>query len=171
MKILTILSIFFSTTTFCQEIDIDSLFEEPVEKNDNSNNTIDIKTFLKESKKTQNKVSKIITDREEENKRRARSRDTSNDICYQISDNDSAVQACLGNAYSTKSENARNIILGNCYSLDNWANDNGLRSVCVNGKNGCYSLEEKDVVSKCISCNGNNRWARMYAVGYKMSCY
>lgn len=93
-----------------------------------------------------------------------------NDNCYQISDS-SAREACLGNAYSTDNEDARNIILNNCYSLSDWANKKGLREVCVNGKDGCYSLNDSDAVSACVSCGGSNKWARLYAVGYNMSCY
>jgi len=90
--------------------------------------------------------------------------------CYQLR-SDSAVQACLGNAYSTKSEDAKNIILGNCYSLSDRANDNGLRDVCIRGKKGCYSLRDTDAVYPCTSCNGSNKWARVYATGYSMTCY
>ena len=90
--------------------------------------------------------------------------------CYQIN-NSSDREACLGNAYSTNNNDAKNIILGNCYSLSNRSNSSGLREVCVNRKQGCYSLKDSDAMSACVSCNGNNKWARMYAVGYKMTCY
>lgn len=94
----------------------------------------------------------------------------SDDNCYQISDS-SDREACLGNAYSTDDTDARNIILGNCYSLSDWANKKGLREVCVNGRDGCYSVSGGDAVSACVSCDGSNKWARLYAVGYNMSCY
>jgi len=92
------------------------------------------------------------------------------DSCYQISDSSDRA-ACLGHAYSTNNEDARNIILDNCYSLSRDARNNGLREVCANGRSGCYSLKDSDAMSACVSCNGSNKWARMYAVGYQMSCY
>jgi hypothetical protein len=89
--------------------------------------------------------------------------------CYNLDSSDR--EACLGNAYSTNNKDARNIILGNCYSLSNYANNNGLRSVCINGKDGCYSLNNSSDISSCVSCNGSNKWARVYATGNKLSCY
>lgn len=91
--------------------------------------------------------------------------------CYKINNDSSAIQACLGNAYATDSNDARQIILGNCYSLSDSANKKGLTQVCVNGKNGCYSLKDSDDTYACTTCNGSNQWLRTYAVGYKMTCY
>jgi hypothetical protein len=90
--------------------------------------------------------------------------------CYQLSDS-SKREACLGNAYSTNNKDAREIILGNCYSLSNWANDVGLRAVCVDGKNGCYSIKGSKAMNACVSCNGSNQWARTFATGVLMNCY
>lgn len=90
--------------------------------------------------------------------------------CYQLR-SQSAIQACLGNAYSTESQDARNIILGHCYSLSDRANNNGLRDVCIRAKNGCYSLTNRDAVYPCTSCDGSNQWARVYATGNVMTCY
>ena len=89
-------------------------------------------------------------------------------FCYSFSEQ-VKVQACLGNAYSTN-ENARNIILGNCYSLTGY-NKDGMTQVCVTGKRGCYSLKGSETISACVSCDGNNRWLRMYAAGAGSRCY
>lgn len=90
--------------------------------------------------------------------------------CYGINDS-SDRQACLGDAYGTDNKDARNIILNHCYSLSDQARKNGLQQVCLNQKQGCYNLTDSDSRNACVSCNGSNKWARMFAVGYKMTCY
>lgn len=89
--------------------------------------------------------------------------------CYEIK-NSSDREACLGNAYGTDNKDAQNIIKNNCYVLSDWANKKGLQAVCSNGKSGCYSLNDSEAVYSCNSCNGSNKWARLYAVGYNMTC-
>ena len=98
------------------------------------------------------------------------SRSDNSSICYQL-DNASDVSACLGDIHATNNEDVKKIILGECYSLSGWANDNGLREVCVNKISGCYSLSDADDVHTCVSCNGSNQWLRMYAIGHVMSCF
>lgn len=93
-----------------------------------------------------------------------------NDDCYKI-DNISDREACMGNAYATNNSNARNIILGHCYALDDEANSSGLRDICLRGRDGCYALKDSSEIQECLNCNGSRKWARLYAVGYIMTCY
>lgn len=91
--------------------------------------------------------------------------------CYSISDSD-ARNACLLEPWLTENEDARNIILGNCYVLSNWANDFGLRYVCAEGgKNACSAIDDSDVSYSCYSCNGSRRWAATAAAGHVFQCY
>ncbi len=90
-------------------------------------------------------------------------------FCYSLSSS-SAREACLGNAYSTNNENAKNIILGNCYAIKG-SNDTAMTQVCVNGKQGCYSFNNSDVMNACVQCGGSNRWLRTYAAGSLFNCY
>lgn len=89
-------------------------------------------------------------------------------FCFTLK-SQNAIEACLGNAYSTN-ENARNVILGNCYSITGY-NKDGMIQVCTQGKNGCYSLKGSDTVHGCVSCDGSRRWLRMYAAGALINCY
>jgi hypothetical protein len=89
-------------------------------------------------------------------------------FCFQLK-SQNAIQACLGEAYSTN-ENAKNIILGNCYSLKGY-NKTALTQVCTQGKQGCYTFNNSDVVHGCVSCGGSNRWLRIYAAGALITCY
>ena len=110
---------------------------------------------------TNNMISKQNTSNSSYNK--------NNGNCYAIT-NDSHREACLGNAYSTDNPDARNIILKSCFNLSDYANKRGLREVCLNQKSGCSSIDSNDRY-KCESCNGSNKWARLYAVGQVMQCY
>ncbi len=98
-------------------------------------------------------------------KRESESRKRS--FCFSLGE--TAREACLGNAYATN-ENARHVILGNCYAISGHDKD-GMIAVCTQGKSGCYALKNSDTMSSCVSCDGNNRWLRMYAAGASTRCY
>lgn len=102
---------------------------------------------------------------------RARNRDTSNDFCYSI-DNEDARQACLGEPYLVSNLRARNILLGNCYAFDsNTDFDRDLQYICSEGKNGCSLLDNSTASYQCNQCGGTRRWLATYSLGTIIQCF
>mgnify|MGYP000029418097 CR=1 FL=1 len=93
----------------------------------------------------------------------------SDSFCWSIN-NDDARYACLNKPYQTRNEDARRILLGNCYSLSRPADSQGFTSVCARGKSGCYSLKNQSLHYPCTSCDGSKQWAATAVAGSVFQC-
>jgi hypothetical protein len=178
-----VLGLIFLTSLSVSGYDVDALLQENAEKKsfgvsfditkdaDSINN--DIKKGEKKLKTKQRKVmndimKEVSQDITPKLKAAQNLTEKEKNFCYGLK-SEKAKYACLGYAFST-TENAKNIILNNCYSLTG-TNKEALIQVCTQGKQGCYSFKNSDVVYNCTSCNGSNRWLRTYAAGSSFSCY
>lgn len=104
---------------------------------------------------------------------RARNRDTSNDVCYQMPSGSDAQTACLGKyPNSVRNERARNILLGYCSSMgDNTELSNDLSYVCSNGVSACSSFDDGDAAYHCRQCGATPRWLAVYSLGHLIKCF
>lgn len=102
---------------------------------------------------------------------RARNRDTSNDFCYAISNQD-AQNSCLGEPYRVTNLRAQNILLGNCYAFDtNTDFTRHLQYICTEGKRGCSLLDDSTAAYQCDQCGGTRRWLATYSLGTTIQCF
>ncbi|MDG1408832.1 MAG: hypothetical protein P8Q50_13715 [Octadecabacter sp.] len=91
-------------------------------------------------------------------------------FCHTI--DDGGRYACLNQPYSTENQDARDILLGQCFGLSNSANAGGLREVYVGvNAQSCYGLKNSDHAFACTTCNGSRKWAAVYATGTILTCY
>lgn len=90
--------------------------------------------------------------------------------CLSIS-NEDARHACLEEPWLTDNEDARKVLLGDCYGMSQTAQDYGLMQVCAYpGKNSCSAIQNSDVAYACYSCNGTRRWVATAAAGHVFEC-
>jgi hypothetical protein len=92
--------------------------------------------------------------------------------CFLFSDNEDAMNACLGRPHLIENDNAQNILLGFCHLLSDWAESNGLDYLCTYpGRDSCHRINDSDHAYACYACGGTRMWAAMYAAGSVMMCY
>jgi len=102
---------------------------------------------------------------------RARNRDRSNDVCYQMPSGSDAQTACFGEfPFSVRDERARNILLGHCSSLGSGTYNSNLSYVCSVGTQGC-SVLSGDASYWCQQCGGTRRWLAVYSLGHTIQCF
>jgi len=93
--------------------------------------------------------------------------------CYQLKDESRAI--CLGHRVNDPTglyRDANKILQGHCYSLGETYTYMGIGQVCRKGREGCYSIPNyPEAQAACLSCNGSNQWARVFASGTIMNCY
>lgn len=90
--------------------------------------------------------------------------------CWGI-DNKDARHACLEEPWLTDNEDARKVLLGDCYGMSRRAQDYGLMQICAYpGKSSCSSIKNSDVSYACYSCNGSRRWVATAAAGHIFEC-
>ena len=123
-----------------------------------------------EFKKQREQANDTWRKKREQAARSAPSMDKSKQVCWQITHNKDAREACLGNAYVTENKNARNVILGLCYVFEG-ANRAALTQICAYGKQGCFSLGDREDLNACVSCNGDRQWLATWAAGERLFCY
>lgn len=92
-------------------------------------------------------------------------------FCYNIEDDD-AKYACLNKPFQTNNPASRDILLGQCFGLDDQHNSSGLREVCAGQTSqSCHSLNNSDDAFACTTCGGSRQWAAVYAAGTILTCY
>lgn len=101
----------------------------------------------------------------------AKMNDSRYTYCWGISDED-ARAACLEEPWLTESEDARKVLLGDCYGMSNWAQNSGYMQVCAYpGKNSCSAISNSNISSACYSCDGSKRWVATAAAGHVFQCF
>ncbi|PID47465.1 MAG: hypothetical protein CR967_04515 [Proteobacteria bacterium] len=93
-----------------------------------------------------------------------------NFICKKFMNDLIVYYACMKNTYALSSYGNNKYALIASYVSQNkcdyvaGSDSSGLAIVCKMGKNGCASLKySQKVIDACFSCNGSNRWLRMFA--------
>ena len=96
-----------------------------------------------------------------------RTRDKTRDFCSSAK-TDEARYACQGDAYIVKSEQTRQILLGNCFASEI---SKGLSYICQEGKKACMVLDDSNARYACHQCGGTRQWLATYSAGVIINCY
>lgn len=91
--------------------------------------------------------------------------------CWGI-ENENARHACLEEPWMTDNQDARKVLLGDCYGMSKSAQSSGLMQVCAYpGKASCSSIKNSDISYSCYSCDGSRRWVATAAAGHIFECF
>lgn len=114
----------------------------------------------------------INAQRKAASEERARTRDQSWDICYQLPTGSDVQTACLGEyPHAISNDNARDLALGRCGGVSGSSFMDDLSYVCSRGVDGCNAIDDNDGAYWCRRCGATNRWLSTYALGTMIQCY
>ena len=130
-------------------------------------------SFLKKADEGSTKFFDRLKEEDKRAAEAAQRRDKSKDVCYQFKSGSDLQTACLGEyPYSVKSERARNLLLGNCYSMGSSSElSNDLSYTCERGVSGCATFDDGDAAYWCTQCNASTQWLAVYSYGRIIQCY
>ena len=95
---------------------------------------------------------------------------TEDDYCLNASFSGDVKYSCLQKPNFVTNEDARNVLLGNCYSLSSSAINVGYGEVCAAKKAGCHKIKDEQLMFACMSCSGSRKWAATAIAGHVFSC-
>jgi len=95
---------------------------------------------------------------------------TEDTYCLNASFSGNVKYSCLEKPNFVTNEDARNVLLGNCYSLSKSATNIGYGEVCAAKKAGCHKIKNEQLMFACMSCSGSRKWAATAISGHVFRC-
>lgn len=131
-------------------------------------------SFLNKANEGSSQLFERLNDEQSKAQEKARqNRDSSKDVCYQLTPGSDAQTACFGKyPHSVKNERARNILLGNCFSMGSSTElSNDLSYVCERGPSACVVFDDGDAGYWCKKCGATRTWLAVYSLGPIIQCF